>query len=106
MSNIGTILETVDFKPAGLTPQRIRRWLDEQERGMSAVTMKNRALHSGLVEKAITHGYQPQLAPNVFKQVVRVSKEVERSAYYCPTPEYKRLFNEVLPTTRTHPSWH
>ena len=66
LKNTRTILSTVDFKPAGLTPQRIRRWLDEQEkRGISAVTMKNRASAlQGLIEKAIKYGYQPQLAPN------------------------------------------
>ena len=102
LKNTRTVLSTVDFKPAGLTPQRIRKWLDEQEkRGMSAVTMKNRAsVLQGLIERAITSGFQPQLAPNVFKQVAfGISKEVEKKRhYYCPTPgDYKRLFNEVLP---------
>ena len=102
LKNTRTVLSTVDFKPAGLTPQRIRRWLDEQEKkGLSAVTMKNRASAlQGLIERAITSGFQPQLAPNVFKQVAfGISREVEKKRhYYCPTPaDYKRLFNEVLP---------
>ena len=102
LKNVRTILSTVDFKPEGLTPQRIRRWLDEQEaKGLSAVTMKNRASAlQGLVEKAIKYGYKPELAPNPFQQVAfSVSKEVEKKRhYYCPTPaEYKRLFEEVLP---------
>ena len=102
LKNIRTILSTVDFNPEGLTPQRIRRWLDEQERrGIGPVTMKNRASAlQGLIEKAITSGFQPQLAPNPFLQVAfSVSKEVEkRGRYYCPTVEdYKRLFHEVLP---------
>ena len=102
LKNIRTILSTVDFEPERLTPQRIRRWLDEQEkRGIGAVTMKNRASAlQGLIEKAITSGFQPQLAPNPFKQVAfSVSKEVEkRGRYYCPTVEdYQKLFHEVLP---------
>ena len=102
LKNTKTVLSTVDFRPAGLTPQRIRRWLDEQEKkGLSAVTMKNRAsCLQGLVERAITSGFQPQLAPNVFKQVhFGISREVEKKRhYYCPTPEdYRKLFNEVLP---------
>ena len=102
LKNIRTILSTVDFEPERLTPQRIRRWLDEQEkRGIGAVTMKNRASAlQGLIEKAITSGFRPQLAPNPFKQVAfSVSKEVEkRGRYYCPTVEdYQKLFHEVLP---------
>ena len=100
--NIETLLKTVDFLPTGLTPQRIRRWMDEQEReGMDSVTLKNRlSALQGLVERAITSGYQPQLAPNVFKQVdFSISKEKEQqNTYYCPTPEdYRKLFTEVLP---------
>ena len=68
---------------------------------MSAVTMKNRASAlQGLIERAITSGFQPQLAPNVFKQVdFSVGKEVEQQGnYYCPTEaDYQKLFNEVLP---------
>ena len=68
---------------------------------MSAVTMKNRASAlQGLIEKAIKYGYQPQLAPNPFKQVAfTVSKEVEKKGHhYCPTIfEYRFLFNELLP---------
>ena len=51
---------------------------------MSAVTMKNRAsVLQGLIERAITSGFQPQLAPNVFKQVAfGISKEVEKKRHY------------------------
>lgn len=102
IKNTKTVLDSVDFLPAGLTPQRIHRWLDEQEaKGLSAVTLKNRAsCLQGLIERAVTSGYQPQLAPNVFKQVeFSISKDVEtENSYYCPTPaDYRRLFNEVLP---------
>ena len=102
LKNTRTILSTVDFKPAGLTPQRIRRWLDEQEkRGMSAVTMKNRASAlQGLIEKAIKYGYKPELAPNPFKEVAfGISKNVEaKGRYYCPTvDEYRFLFKKLLP---------
>ena len=58
--NLTTMLKTVDFKPQGLTPERIARWLDEQEaRGMDSVTLKNRASAlQGLIERAITSGYK------------------------------------------------
>ena len=100
--NLTTMLKTVDFKPQGLTPERIARWLDEQEaRGMDSVTLKNRASAlQGLIERAITSGYKRELAPNPFKQVdfgISKVKEEQRN-YYCPTAEdYRKLFTEVLP---------
>ncbi len=100
--NLTTILKNVDFKPQGLTAERIARWLDEQEaRGMDSVTLKNRASAlQGLIERAITSGYKRELAPNPFKQVdFEVSKaKQEQRNYYCPTEEdYRKLFQEVLP---------
>ena len=100
--NLTTMLKTVDFKPQGLTPERIARWLDEQEaRGMDSVTLKNRASAlQGLIERAITSGYKRELAPNPFKQVdfgISKVKEEQRN-YYCPTAaDYRKLFTEVLP---------
>jgi len=100
--NLTTVLKTVDFKPQGLTPERIARWLDEQEaRGMDSVTLKNRASAlQGLIERAITSGYKRELAPNPFKQVdfgISKVKEEQRN-YYCPTAaDYRKLFTEVLP---------
>ena len=100
--NLTTILKNVDFKPQGLTAERIAQWLDEQEaRGMDSVTLKNRASAlQGLIERAITSGYKRELAPNPFKQVdFEVSKaKQEQRNYYCPTEEdYRKLFLEVLP---------
>jgi len=100
--NLTTMLKTVDFKPQGLTPERIARWLDEQEaRGMDSMTLKNRASAlQGLIERAITSGYKRELAPNPFKQVdfgISKVKEEQRN-YYCPTAaDYRKLFTEVLP---------
>jgi len=101
-ANVTLVLKTVDFKPLGLTAERIARWLDEQEaKGLDSVTLKNRASAlQGLVERAITSGYKRELAPNPFKQVdfsVSKAKEEQRN-YYCPTEEdYRKLFQEVLP---------
>ena len=71
LKNARTILSTVDFKPAGLTPQRICRWLDKQEKlGMIAIPMRNRAsCLQGVKERFIKHGYEPQLALNPFNQL-------------------------------------
>ena len=100
--NLDLILERVDFTPGQATPQRIGAWIRKQTaKDVSSVTLKNwcSALQ-GLIERAITSGYAPQLAPNSFKQVdFKVSKDVEKkNHHYCPTPEdYSKLFNEVLP---------
>lgn len=100
--NLTTLLKTVDFKPQGLTAERIARWLDEQEaKGMDSVTLKNRtSALQGLIERAITSGYKRELAPNPFKQVdfgISKTKQEQRN-YYCPTEEdYRKLFLEVLP---------
>ena len=85
------MLKTVDFKPQGLTPERIARWLDEQEaRGMDSVTLKNRASAlQGLIERAITSGYKRELAPNPFKQVdfgISKVKEEQRNYYIHNSP--------------------
>lgn len=100
--NIKTTLEKLDFSPAEATPVIIRRWMDGQEKkGIGSTTLKNRLSSlQGLIERAITSGYRPDLAPNGFKMVdFSVSKELEsKRNYYCPTPsDYRKLFHEVLP---------
>ena len=99
--NIGTILESFTYEPMGLTPQQIRAYQDQEERkGIDSVTLKNRlSALQGLVERGITSGYAPELAPNVFKMVdFSVSKQKEsKRNYYCPTEcDYRKLFQEVL----------
>lgn len=100
--NIKLILSEVDFYPEGLTPERIRKWQDDQEaKGKSSSTLKNwLSALQGLVERAITSGYRRDLAPNPFKLIdFSISKDVANAHnYYCPTPDdYLKLFNEVLP---------
>lgn len=100
--NINLTITRLDFSPLEATPQRIRQWMDAQEdQGIGSVTLKNRLSGlQGLVERAITSGFRPDLAPNPFKQVdFSVSKTLEQQGnYYCPTLEdYKKLFTEVLP---------
>ncbi|QNI58937.1 phage integrase family protein [Synechococcus sp. BIOS-U3-1] len=100
--NIDQILQRVPFTPEQATVRSIRAWMDQQaSKGVTSVTLKNwcSALQ-GLIERAITSGHAPQLAPNVFKQIdFSISKELElKNVYYCPTKEdYRKLFNEVLP---------
>ena len=100
--NVERILKTFKYAPIGLTPQQIRAYQDQEERkGIDSVTLKNRlSALQGLVERAITSGYAPELAPNVFKMVdFSVSKQKEsKRNYYCPTEaDYRKLFQEVLP---------
>jgi len=100
--NIKVTIERLTFKPTEATPVVIRKWMDREEKaGMSSTTMKNRlSALQGLIERGITSGYRPDLAPNPFKMVdFSISKELEeRRNYYCPTPEdYRKLFKEVLP---------
>ena len=100
--NVERILKTFKYAPIGLTPQQIRAYQDQEERkGIDSVTLKNRlSALQGLVERAITSGYAPELAPKAFKMVdFSVSKQKEsKRNYYCPTEaEYRKLFQEVLP---------
>jgi len=100
--NTETTIKRVDFGPLEATPIRIRQWMDmEEANGMSSVTLKNRlSALQGLIERGITSGYRPDLAPNPFKMVdFSISKKLEeKNNYYCPTDEdYRKLFNEVLP---------
>lgn len=100
--NLKVTIERLNFSPTEASPTVIRKWMDEQEKkGINSVTLKNRLSGlQGLVERAITSGYRPDLAPNPFKLVdFSISKELEqKNNYYCPTPEdYRKLFKEVLP---------
>ena len=100
--NIRATISRLDFSPLEATPQKIRQWMDKQEaKGIGSVTLKNRLSGlQGLIERAITSGFRPELAPNPFKLVdFSVSKTLEKKGnYYCPTLEdYRKLFHEVLP---------
>ena len=100
--NVERSLKTFKYEPTGLTSQQIRAYQDQEERkGIDSITLKNRlSALQGLVERAITSGYAPELATNVFKMVdFSVSKQKEsKRNYYCPTEaDYRKLFQEVLP---------
>ena len=96
------ILKTLKYAPTGLTPQQIRAYQDQEERKeIDSVTLKNRlSALQGLVERAITSGYAPELAPKVLKMVdfsVSKQKESKRNDYFPTEADYRKLFQQVLP---------
>ena len=104
------ILKTLKYAPTGLTPQQIRAYQDQEKRkGIDSVTRKKRlSALQGLVERAITSGYAPELVPNVFKMVdfsVSKQKESKRNDYFPTEADYRKLFQQDCPSNQNELLW-
>ena len=97
--NTALAIQQITFSPREATPKKIHQWIAASK--LDTPTIKNRlSALQGLIERGITSGYQPDLAPNAFKMTdFGISKErEEKNNYYCPTPDdYRKLFKQVLP---------